>query len=288
VGIANATGPSAMAAANRFSADFATTDPQRVFDSPDVEAVVIATRHDSHAELTVRALHAGKHVFVEKPLAITPEQLSRVEAAAAASDGILMVGFNRRFAPLAERLRLATAANGPVLMTYRVNAGPVPLSHWTRDPDIGGGRILGEVCHFVDFAAFLAGAPPIRVAAFPLEGSSEPRQDNVAALLNFADGSTASIVYTSLGDRSLTKERVEVFGHRGAAVLDDFVELSLHTGDDRKRIRKRGKGHSEEIETFLRACARGEQPWPVADMIAVMRATFDINSAVNSADAAAE
>jgi predicted dehydrogenase len=281
VAVANATGLSARAAATRFGAEVASTDPAGVIDDPDVDAVVIATRHDTHAEYVVRALERGKHVFVEKPLALDEEELARVERAAEASTGVVMVGFNRRFAPLARQLADAVGRPGPLVATYRVNAGRLPRSHWTHDPEVGGGRIVGEVCHFVDFLTFLCGGPPTRVSAEGVGGGSEPREDSVAATLRFADGSVGVVVYTALGDPSLAKERVEVLGEAGAATLDDFRLLSLHRGGEQHDIeRTRDKGHAAEIAAFLGACRDGRQPWPVSDMVGVMRATFQIRRAI--------
>jgi predicted dehydrogenase len=166
-------------------------------------------------------------------------------------------------------------------MTYRVNAGRLPRSHWTHDPDVGGGRIVGEACHFVDTCAFLAGAPPVDVRGFAVGGGSEPREDDVTALVRFADGSIATIVYAAFGDASLPKERLEVLGEAGAGVLDDFRRLTLHrAGRETVREGRRDKGHAAELAAWAEACRTGRQPWPVADMAAVMRATFAIRDAV--------
>lgn len=281
VAIANATGVSARSSAKRFGAAIATTDPDEVLLSSEVDAVLIATRHDSHAAYAAAALAAGKHVFVEKPLALNEGELEAVEAAAATSGGILVVGFNRRFAPLGLQLKHALTGRGPLLITYRVNAGRLPRQHWTKDPIVGGGRIVGEVCHFVDFASFLVGGPPTTVAAAAVAGGSQPLEENVTTTLTFPDGSLAQIVYTAYGDPSLPKERVEVFGEAGAGVLDDYQELRLHRhGIETLTSAKRDKGHAAEIQTFIDCCRSGHQPWPVAEMAAVMQATFDIRDGV--------
>ncbi len=281
VAVATATGVSARASATRYGAPVASTDAETVLALPEADAVLIATRHDTHSDYAARALRAGKHVFVEKPLALDDAGLNDVEQAARESDGILMVGFNRRFAPLAVRLREQLSGRGPLVITYRVNAGRLPRSHWTHDPAVGGGRIVGEVCHFVDFAMFLTGCGPLSVVAVAVGGGSEPREDSLAATLHFPDGSIAVIVYSALGDRALPKERVEVLGEAGAAVLDDFTELSLYRAGREERVSaRRDKGHRAEIETFVACCREGRQPWPVEDMGAAMRATFAIRDAV--------
>ncbi|MEA2212952.1 MAG: hypothetical protein QOF83_2900 [Solirubrobacteraceae bacterium] len=281
--IATRTGVSARATAQRFGASLATTEPQAVIESSDVDAVVIATRHDLHAPIAAAALRAGKHVFVEKPMALNESELGDLENAVDDTAPIFMVGFNRRFAPLAEQLHGALCGRGPLLVTYRVNAGRLPRSHWTHDPVEGGGRIIGEGCHFVDFATYLCGSQPTVVSAEALGGASEPMEDNVAATLRFGDGSVASVIYAALGDPSLPKERVEVLGESGAGVLSDFSSLTLHQGGRSKILEaKRDKGHGREIATFLAACCEGHQPWPVTDMAAVTRATFAMAESVRS------
>lgn len=278
--IATATGISATTSARRFGANLATTDPMDVINGEN-EGVLIATRHDTHAAYSVAALKADKHVFVEKPLALDDLGLAEVARTAAASAGTLMVGFNRRFAPFSKKLKAALGGRGPLVMTYRVNAGRLPAAHWTHDQAQGGGRIVGEVCHFVDLLSFLAAAPPVEVLALAVGGGSEPREDDIAATLRFADGSIGVVIYTAFGDSSLPKERVEVLGEAGAGVIDDYQELRLHRSGAEEVIRgKRDKGHSEELRVFAEAVRTGVQPWPVADMTAVMLATFAIRDGI--------
>jgi predicted dehydrogenase/threonine dehydrogenase-like Zn-dependent dehydrogenase len=282
--VATATGISARSSANRFGASLATTDADEVLTHPDLDAVVIATRHDSHARYAAAALRAGKHVFVEKPLALDERGLEEVEAAAAASEGILMVGFNRRFAPEVVRIKDQLGERGPLIVTYRVNAGRLPRSHWVHDPLVGGGRIVGEACHFVDTAAFLTGGLPSVASTIAVSGASEPREDAIATTLAFPNGSIAQIVYSAFGDPSLPKERLEVLGEAGAAVLEDFRDLHLHLGGRTQTSQgKRDKGHRAELDAFLEACRTGVQPWPVEDMAAVTRATFAMRDTVATA-----
>jgi predicted dehydrogenase/threonine dehydrogenase-like Zn-dependent dehydrogenase len=281
--VATATGVSARSSARRFHARTATTEAAEVLRDPELDGVVIATRHDTHAAYAAEALRSGKHVFVEKPLALDEEQLDMVERAAAESSGCLQVGFNRRFAPLLQKMRDALGGRGPLVVTYRVNAGRLPRSHWTHDPELGGGRIVGEACHFVDAASYLAGGPPCVTAAVAASRGSEPREDVVAATLTFPDGSIAQIVYSAIGDPSLPKERIEVLGEAGAGVLDDFRELRLFRGGrEAKVVSKRDKGHLAELAAFVESCRSGQQVWPVADMKAVTGATFAIRDAVRA------
>ena len=284
--VVTATGPSGHATAQRFGAAVAGTDPALVLESANLDAVVIATRHDTHAEYVTLALDAGKHVFVEKPLALDYDELAAVQAAAERTDRVLMVGFNRRHAPLAIRMR-DELGGAPMLVHYRVNAGRLPRSHWTHDPLVGGGRIVGEMCHFVDFATFLAGGGPEARSAVAVEGSSEPREDTVAATLTFSDGSIATIGYSALGDPGLGKERVEILGERGAGVLDDFRELRItRAGQEDVHRSTRDKGHTAELERFVEACRSGRAPQPIDELVAVMRATLDIRSLVHGTGAA--
>lgn len=279
--IATATGASAHATADRFGAAHASTDAQAAIAASDVDAVVIATRHDSHAALAEDALRSGKHVFVEKPLAIEHDELDAVARALKEAAGTLTVGFNRRYAPLALELREAMAGAGPLMAHYRVNAGRLPRDHWTRDPLIGGGRIVGEVCHFVDFLAFLCGEPPSAVTATALNGASEPRDDCVVATLTFPSGSVGTIHYSALGDTALSKERVEVLGEAGAGVLDDFRRLELYRGGKRKvTTGRRDKGHDAEIAAFLEACRTGVPAQDPAEALAVSRATLELRDAI--------
>jgi predicted dehydrogenase/threonine dehydrogenase-like Zn-dependent dehydrogenase len=281
--IGAATGGSARATAERFGAPISTTDPARVLEGDDVDAVVIATRHDSHAGYVAQALSAGKHVFVEKPLAIDEEELMSLEEVAEGAPGILMVGFNRRYAPLALALKRALGGRGPLIVTYRINAGALPDSHWLLDPAVGGGRIVGEVCHFVDFAAFLCGAVPTHATAVAMRRESALSSEDVISSIELSDGSAAAITYAAGGDGGMSKERIEVMGGGRAAVLEDFRELHLYTGR-RAQVTKqrRDKGHAAEIEAFIEAARTGVQPWPVQDMVAVTRATFDLRDQVGA------
>ena len=264
VGVGSSGGLSAKHAAERFGFRYATTDEARILDDPAVDVVAIATRHAAHAGQVIAALDAGKHVFVEKPLCLTEEELAEiVRAAARRADLQVFVGFNRRFAPLATRLRdFRERAGEPALITIRVNAGALPADHWVHDPAAGGGRILGEVCHFVDFACFLADALPVRVTATGVRDRGRYRDDNVHVLVDLEDGSSATISYAASGDRVAGKERFEVFAGGGTAVLDDFrlVQIARGGSIDRHRSRLRqDKGHQAEWGAFARALGTGER-----------------------------
>ncbi len=277
--IASAGGTTAQRIGARFGFRTATADTQEVLASPDVDAVFVLTRHDLHAPLAVRALEAGKHVFTEKPLAMSGEQLDDIRKAREQSRGDVMVGFNRRFAPFVQNvLEHFAGRTHPLLMHYRVNAGFIPHDHWIHDPVEGGGRILGETCHFIDLCQHLAGALPTRVSAESIAGDSRYRSDdNVTITLRFADGSVATVLYTAMGDNRQGKEYLEVFGEGRMAVLDDFRTLALSAKGRTHRTKSanQDKGFVEEMRRFLAAVrAGGEMPIPFAQSAASTRATL--------------
>ena len=293
VGIASLGGLHAQSAGRKFGFAYAASDEQDILGDKQIEAVAILTRHDSHADLVIRAIKAGKHVFVEKPLAIDPDQLRRVaKAIDRAPAVIVMVGFNRRFAPLALRLQEFLAARSePLSMHYRVNAGFLPLDHWTQDPRIGGGRIVGEGCHFVDFLTCLAGAAPVSVTAHGLPDGGKYREDNVSLTFTFPDGSVGVVDYLANGDRAFPKERVEVFCGGGVAVLEDFRRLELVRDGKRRVVRsalRQDKGHAGEWQAFVRAVrAGGAPPIPYDHLIGVTQATFAAVESLASGNAVA-
>ncbi len=270
--VAAATGAHARETAARSGAAYATTDYRELLADPDVDLIVAATRHHLNARIAAEALGAGKHVHVEKPLALNREELQTVTDAARQSDAILAVGFNRRFAPFAVRVRDHFAPRTtPLMLTCRVNAGFVPADHWVHDPVDGGGRILGEVCHFVDLLQFFAGTPPKRVYAtrLPPQGDSVQADDNVLATLEFEDGSRGSIAYSALGADRMPKELVEVMGGGRGAVLDNFRRLSLYDGARVSTARgSQDKGHRDQFRTLIQTVAsRGPPPVAVDELL---------------------
>lgn len=275
--IVTATGLSAHAGAEKYGFARAATDPEEAFGDPDVSTVFIATRHDSHAALAIRALAAGKHVFVEKPLALDGDELTAVIAAAEAGPGLLSVGFNRRFAPMVQEAKEALGARtGPLAMTYRVNAGAIPRDNWVHGTQ-GGGRILGEACHFVDTLAALCGSVPVEVAAASPQGIG----DSVAAMLRFADGSVGTILYSSLGDPAVAKERIEIFGAGIVVEISDFSEIAISRGGRTKRRKAaQDKGQANLVAAFLAATrAGGPPPFPLAELERVSAATLALANA---------
>ena len=278
--VATASGLTARHAAERFGFQEAASSEQEVIDAPDINMIAILTRHQHHARQTLAALRSGKHVYCEKPLAISPEELDEIAQALATEQlPLLMVGFNRRFAPQAVRMRAFLAeASEPFVAHYRINAGAIPLNHWVHDPAQGGGRIIGEGCHFVDFLSFLAGAAPVAASAQALPDNGRYHQDNVLITLTFPDGSLGSIAYFANGDKSFPKERVEVFRSGRVAVLNDFRRLELINNGKREVQQARlgqDKGHRGSWSAFVEAARQGgKPPIPYEQLLGVTRATF--------------
>lgn len=278
--VVEAQGLAAFDAQRKFDFEEAGTDVEEALADPAVHLVCIATRHDLHAPLAVRALRAGKHVFVEKPLALTEEQLREIEETAASSAGLLLVGFNRRFSPMARAVREALSGRGPILATYRINAGALPSGHWTLDPEVGGGRFVGEGCHFVDLLSFLAGDPGIASVRAASAGRPEGLAQDLAVQIAFADGSAGQILYTSKGNPGLPKERVEVHAGGLSALVDDYRTCTIWSGK-KSSAGSPGKGHAEEVAALLDAARRGgPSPIPLATLAAVTRATFEAHGSL--------
>ncbi|MBK8006565.1 MAG: Gfo/Idh/MocA family oxidoreductase [Gemmatimonadetes bacterium] len=272
-GVAAATGLTVASVTERHGFAFGTTEADEVLADADTHAVIIATRHHLHAGQVIAALRAGKHVYVEKPLCIREDELRPILAAAAAApDRLLMVGFNRRFAPLVGRLTgLVGRRTGPMQLHYRINAGRVPAQSWVHDPAVGGGRIIGECCHFLDLAGALVGQPAERISAVASTA------DSIAVLAGYPDGSVATVEYFSFGHPGVSKERLEVVCDGGIYRLDDFRSLTWDTGAGRgtESAGTQDKGHRGSIAAFLESVRTGgPAPVPLADQVASMQATF--------------
>lgn len=274
--IASSGGTSGAVVGDKFGFERVTTDVDAVIDNPEIDTVFVLTRHDTHARLAERALAAGKHVFVEKPLALTDEELDAVQAAATSSGRLVTVGFNRRFAPLAAEMQaLLRGRAGPVSVVATVNAGAIPRDHWTQDPAVGGGRITGEGCHFIDLCRFLVGAPIRGLQVTPARDGAGRAIDDIAHLsLSFADGSTAAVHYLASGARSFPKERIECFWDGKTAGIDNWRRLQRFgvAGPWWERSRKMDKGHAAELRLWMEAVrSGGAPPIPVDELWEVSR-----------------
>jgi predicted dehydrogenase/threonine dehydrogenase-like Zn-dependent dehydrogenase len=265
-------GPSQLGPRHRFRQ--ASTDIAATIADPAAQALVIATRHDSHAALVQQALAAGKHVFVEKPLCLTTAELEAIEASLAQSSGLLMVGFNRRFAPLLLELRQQLSRlPGPRAFVYTCNAGAIPAEHWTQDPERGGGRLLGEACHFVDLLRHLAGSP-IEQLQLLAAADSKPCPDTLTLSLRFADGSIGTVHYLANGSKAFPKERLEVFAAGRVLRLDNYRTLKAWgiPGFRTRRRLAQDKGQLACCSAFLEAIrSGGPAPIPAAELLEVQR-----------------
>ena len=281
--VVSAGGASAVHFGKKFGFANASSDAEAALADPEVDTAVIATRHDAHARLVLAALRAGKHVFCEKPLCLTLDELAGIEAEAARhADRLLMVGFNRRFAPQVVRMRELLGTLGePKSFIVTVNAGAIPPSHWTQDPAVGGGRIVGEACHFVDLLRHLAGAPIVRSHAVALgrHPALAVRDDKAAITLEFGDGSVGTIHYLANGDKGFPKERVEVFCGGRVLQLDNFRRL---TGWGWKGFRsmalwRQDKGQAACAKAFVDAVrGGGVSPILFDEIVEVSRASIEL------------
>jgi predicted dehydrogenase/threonine dehydrogenase-like Zn-dependent dehydrogenase len=280
--IASAAGASSVHLGKKFGFEEATTDTAALISDPAANAVVITTRHDTHADYVCRALAAGKHVFVEKPLCLTLDELARVEAAARAAPGqLLMVGFNRRFAPQVVKLRqLLAGATGPKSFVMTVNAGAIPASHWTQDREVGGGRLVGEGCHFVDLLRGLAGSP---IESWSVAGMTAATRDTASVTLRFSDGSLGTIHYFANGSKAFPKERLELFASGRVLQLDNFRALRGFgwPGFSSMKLWRQDKGQKACAQAFVDAIrVGGPSPIPLDELLEVSRVSIEIEAAL--------
>lgn len=280
--IATASGLSARDIGSQYGFVTCVSDAEQVIDDKQTNLIVIATRHNTHASLAKLALERGKHVFVEKPLAMNDAELDAVIEAASNSAGRLMVGFNRRFSPSAQQAKEFFAdRQAPLSILYRVNAGRIPGDSWIQDPVEGGGRIVGEVCHFVDMMQYLTGSLTTRVYAESIASRDNEITDvdSVFITLKFSDGSNGTIAYLAEGDRSLAKERIEIFGEARTCVIDDFRSVTMYAGgrETRKKTIGQDKGQTNEVKALCDFVKNGgEAPIELDDLATTSRATFRV------------
>ncbi len=265
-GVVTSSGLTARSAGKKFGFAYCASSESEVYSDDATHAVFIATRHARHADMVAKALAAGKAVFVEKPLAVSMEQMRALLKVLRDRESPLMVGFNRRFSPLAMALKEHLSGHGPMMMQYRCNAGPLPAEHWLADP-AEGGRIVGEACHFVDLFQFLTDHRPVRVYATSLAEHA----DDMALSIDYEDGSVGQLIYTSQGPPTYSKERLEVMAGGRVGVIDDFRTLQWQTPSTGLRKRKLGradKGHRDELVRFFDAIEHGkEMPIPVESLV---------------------
>lgn len=281
-GLVTATGPSAEKKANKFDFEYCTTEAQAVFDD-EVDAVVIATRHSTHADFTIQALEAGKHVFVEKPMVVDEEELDAVieayERANSHQPTGLMVGLNRRFAPMVDTLMEEGFQESPVQMIYRVNSGSIPTDSWLHRPEEGGGMLIGEMVHFIDLMQFICGETPTQVYAQKMQVGTEllADHDNVSITVTFDRGSTGTLCYNTVGDEVVSKERLEVYGGGKVATLDDYrlLEVTKDGSTSTSKAWNQDKGQENQMSETVQAFrSMGRGPIPFDELVTGMQAIF--------------
>lgn len=307
VGVATGRGMTAKAVSEQFGFGYAAEGPEKIIEDSQINAVLIATRHNLHGPLVKKALEAGKHVFVEKPLCLDIKELQEILAAlknrpaekdersssgtftnASSGQSMLMVGFNRRFSPFVKKAReWLRETGGPSVLLYTVNAGFIPRESWIQDPNEGGGRILGEVCHFVDTLRFLSGASVSSVSASCIrtEDRSQVNRDSVAITLQYRNGTLGTIIYQALGSRDVPKERIEISSGGSTVIVDDFRKMDIFSTKKESVKKVQDKGFDGEIEAFVNALTRGETPpIPLADLFESTLVTFAIHASLNTGE----
>ena len=261
-GVVTSKGITSKNVSDKFKFNFCSSDADDVLKKEDINTVFIATPHSSHSELVIKALKANKKVFVEKPLAINQEQLKAVIETKAEFHKPLMVGFNRRFAQISETIKKGFKnVDEPLVINIRINAGLIPKDHWTQQPEIGGGRIVGEVCHFIDLMQYFTDSEPVKVFAESISTGNTKitPEDNIAIVVKFTDGSVGNLTYLANGDKSMPKERIEVFGGGNIGIINDFRDGMFFRNGKSVRLKSSGKGHKEEITVFLNAVKDGKE-----------------------------
>lgn len=288
IAIATGSGVTAVDAAKNFGFARAVSGADEIIQDAGINLVVIGTHNNLHAGLAARALASGKHVFVEKPLALNEPELDEVLSAASVSSGQLMVGFNRRYSPLALKAKeLFSERRAPLSILYRVNAGRVSPADWTQDSEEGGGRIIGEVCHFVDLMQFWTASVPFSVFAQAISANRADvtNEDSVFITLQFADGSNGCIAYLAEGDKALAKERVEIFGDGKTFVLDDFRGASAYQNgrEEKTRMGAQDKGQAAQVHAVCEVVLKGiAAPIDLESLAATTRATFAIRESLRT------
>ncbi|MBI4994746.1 Gfo/Idh/MocA family oxidoreductase [Candidatus Peregrinibacteria bacterium] len=283
--IVSKKGLTAKQLAKRYNADYCASDYEEVLKDTCVDAVLIATRHNLHAEMVLKALKAGKHVFVEKPLALNEKELNEIKKfynpkpSTLNPKPLLFVGFNRRFSPCAKRAKeLIINRKNPLLINYRMNAGYIPLDHWTQKPG-GGGRIIGEACHIFDLFNFWTGSAPQKIQALSINPKTKDisSQDNFGALISYADGSVCNLIYTALGNKNLPKEYAEIYCDGKVLILDDYKKIEVKSGSGSLKTFTQDKGHLEELQAFAHGIQTGHFPIPLEELFSATEISFEVN-----------
>lgn len=276
IGVLTNSGTTSKRVAEKFKFEFCATEEADIFNN-NTNTLFIATRHDSHGEYVLKGLKSDMHVFVEKPLCLIEEQLDQIIVAQEKANKTVMIGFNRRFSPFTKKIK-KRLGDGPMSMIYRINAGAIPKDSWIQDMQIGGGRILGEVCHFIDYLTYINGSLPVKISANAIPDSNH-LNDTLNILIQFANGSTGVVAYYANGSKSLAKEYVEIFSAGTTFILNDFKELKIYSKGkpSKKKAINQNKGQKEMVESFMNRLLKNEKASiPFNEIVAVTRASFKV------------
>lgn len=273
-GVMTNSGTTSKRVAERFQFEFCTSNENEIIKNPDINTLFIASRHDSHAEYVIKGLENGKNVYVEKPLCLNMGELEQIKSLSEDKGKSVMIGFNRRFSPHATLIK-KKIGSGKMSMIYRINAGYIPADSWIQDMETGGGRIIGEVCHFIDLMTYMCGSLPVKVMASALP-DSQALSDTVNIILEFKNGSTGVIAYYSNGSKSLKKEYFEVYTTGTTAIINDFKECLIYGNvkPQKSKLFSQDKGQKAMVEKFIDGLKNGEPPISVEEIFAVTKATF--------------
>lgn len=284
--VVTSKGITAKNVGEKFGFNICSADPQDVIGKKEINTVFIATPHSSHADLVMRSLKAEKSVFVEKPLAISEEELQEVIETKISNNFPLMVGFNRRFAPVCVEIKKEFGnTDEPFVINIRVNAGFIPKDHWTQIPDIGAGRIIGEMCHFIDLMQYFTNSEPVNVYADCIQTNNQKLKsdDNIAIVVKFKDGSIGNLTYVANGDKALPKEYIEIFSAGKVGIINDFHNGTFYSNNKSKQLKMSGKGHLQEVQAFLKALNKGEDaPITFRSICLTTLTTFKIADSLKS------
>lgn len=287
-GVMTNSGTTAKRVAERFGFEFCTSNENDILKSKDINTLFVVTRHDSHSNYIIKGLESGKNVYVEKPLCLKLEELIKIKELCEEKKRSVMIGFNRRFSPLAQIIK-NKFGNGKMSMIYRVNTGTIPADSWTQDLEIGGGRIIGEGCHFIDFMSYICGSIPVKVSAFSLP-DSQHLNDTVNIIIQYANGSTGVLAYYANGSKSLSKEYVEIYSSGRIAILNDFKECTLY-GDgkpQKHKLQNQDKGQKNMLQSFFEGLKIGKLPISMEEIFASTAATFAVMKSIQENGATVE
>lgn len=273
IGIMTNSGTTSKRVAEKYGFSFCASDEKDILENKDINVVFIATRHDTHSHYVAESLKAGKNVYVEKPVCLTVGELEGIESLCRETGKSVMIGFNRRFSPSARQVKRAVGS-GRMSMIYRINAGSIPADSWIQDLKVGGGRIIGEACHFIDFMTFICGSTPCKVMASALP-DAQGLNDTVNIIVEFDNGSTGVVAYYANGSRELEKEYFEVYSAGTTAIIKDFKECEIYGRRKKKfRLSNQDKGQENMMKEFFASLGNGDTPIPMEEIFAVSRATF--------------